>query len=192
MMTTQQLNEQLKEEAHVLLYGQGLHPILQSYGEVHHAGSYALDLMTWRDLDIFLEVEDLSLLPFFELGGRINEALQPVKMNFRNELAGGTTGLPYGLYWGICLGNESAGAWKIDIWAVESPECSRLLEYGDRLSEQLTEEARPAILEIKAACRKDPGYRRSYHSGDIYSAVLDHGIRNTKAFYHYLSEKASI
>src|SRR5688500_8193348 len=109
-------NLAIKKEADQILYGQGLFDILSAYGKPYIAGSYALDLMTWRDLDIYLEGEELNDLDFFQLGASISMNLKPVKMSFRNELIAKTKGLPNGLYWGVYLGDERSGAWKIDIW----------------------------------------------------------------------------
>ena len=53
-----QLNEELKTEADELLYKKGVFDLLQKYGTPHVTGSYFLNLMTWRDLDIYLETED--------------------------------------------------------------------------------------------------------------------------------------
>jgi hypothetical protein len=54
-----QLNEEIKNEADVILHEKGLLALLRSFGRPHVSGSYALDLMTWRDLDIYLVVEEL-------------------------------------------------------------------------------------------------------------------------------------
>jgi hypothetical protein len=114
------LNQLIKAEADVLLSEKGLLQILNSFGKPHITGSYSLDLMTWRDLDIYLEVNNLSEADFFNLGSQICTTLTPVKMSFRNELLAKTKGLPAGWYWGVYLGNERAGGWKIDIWAVSN------------------------------------------------------------------------
>ena len=108
--------------------------------------------MTWRDLDIYLEVETISESSHFSLGEKINAAFRPVKMSYRNELRGKTEGLPSGLYWGVYLGNERAGAWKIDIWIVDTVECDRLLKYCFNIQNRLTEDYRRIILEIKSQC----------------------------------------
>ena len=79
------LNEQLHEEADDILDKKGLRKILDRYGILHVTGSYSLGLMTWRDLDIYLEAEGLAEQEFFELGKDIDSLLRPVKMSFRNE-----------------------------------------------------------------------------------------------------------
>ncbi len=115
--------------------------------------------------------------------------LSPVRMSFRNERIAQTPGLPCGLYWGVYLGNEREGAWKIDIWAVGSDECQRILKYCSDLTERLTPMTRLRILSIKSQCWKDPEYRRSYTSADIYSAVLVGDITDLEGFREYLQQK---
>src|SRR6266849_6481035 len=135
------LNEQIKKEADDILYQKGLLQILNEFGQPHVTGSYCLNLMTWRDLDIYLATEQINEATFFTLGGSIAALLNPVKMSFRNEKLKQTPGLPDGLYWGIYLGDEREGAWKIDVWAVDRTECNRLINYCDAIEKKLTPEA---------------------------------------------------
>jgi hypothetical protein len=162
-----QLNAAIKKEAGEILYEKGLLNILNLFGKPHISGSYALDLMTWRDLDIYLEADTISETEFFKLGGKICSAFNPVKMSFRNELIAKTKNLPKGLYWGIYLGNEREGAWKIDVWAVKPAESKRLIEYCTAIKQKLTPATILRILDIKSQCWKEPEYRRSYSSSDI-------------------------
>jgi len=180
------IDASIRKEADEIIYNKGLHKILSAFGIPFYTGSYALHLMTWRDLDIYLEAENLSEEKFFALGSKIAVLLQPVKMSFRNERIAKTPGLPGGLYWGIYLGNERAGAWKIDVWAMNKDECQKLLEYCDNLFNRVSDPDRLKILEIKSKCWQDPLYRRSYSSSDIYKAVLDKGIENFEEFRKWL------
>ena len=61
-------NDLIKKEADEILTGKRLLSILNLFGTPHISGSYALNLMTWRDLDIYLEVENISKSDFFILG----------------------------------------------------------------------------------------------------------------------------
>jgi hypothetical protein len=142
--------------------------------------------MTWRDLDIYLETDLISEQRFFQLGGELSAALSPLRMHFRNERIAKTEGLPDGLYWGIYLGAERQGAWKIDVWAVCADECDRLIKYCETIREQLDDTLASAILSIKSQCWQDPEYRRVYSSAHIYEAVLKGGVRNLKGFWDYL------
>jgi hypothetical protein len=176
----------LKHEAGELLYQKGLFNILQSFGTPHVSGSYALDLMTWRDLDIYLETDNMTEENFFVLGCQVCSAFAPVKMSYRNERLAKTKDLPTGLYWGVYLGNERAGAWKIDIWAVNPEECRRLVTHCTVIRQKLTPVAAQQILNIKSQCWQDPAYRRSYSSSDIYNAVLENKVTDITGFKSYL------
>ena len=181
-----QLNLLIRTEADDILYHKGLFETLRKYGIPHIHGSYVLDLMTWRDLDIYLESQPVSTSAFFELGKELVDLLHPVKMSYRNEKEGKNKDLPTGLYWGIYLGDERQGAWKIDIWSIKKSELKERLRYCEILKRRLTSMTRNKILQIKSQCWKDTAYRRSFHSADIYTAVLDNGVCGYEEFREYL------
>ena len=89
-----QRDQAIRKEADQLLGPKGLRSLLKDYGTPHVTGSYVLHLMTWRDLDIYLDAPDLSEESFFRLGGRIASCLSPVRMSFRNERIVRTPNLP--------------------------------------------------------------------------------------------------
>jgi hypothetical protein len=180
-------NATIKQEADKILYENRLLEMFSAFGKVHVSGSYALDLMTWRDLDIYLETDSISENEFFQLGSALCGTLAPLRMQFRNERLAKTPGLPYGLYWGVYLGDERAGAWKLDVWAVSSGECDRLVKYCATVREQLDDVSRAAILSIKSQCWQDPEYRKTYSSAHIYDAVLKGGVRDLQGFWDYLN-----
>ena len=176
----------IRREADEILHQKGLLSLLKRYGRPHVAGSYVLQLMTWRDLDIYLEADEIVEPRFFHLGGQIASILCPVKMHFRNERIAQTEGLPLGFYWGVYLGDERKGDWKIDIWALDGDECQQAIDYEADLARQLTPETRLSILGIKSQCWQDPAYRRSFSSQDIYRAVLEEGVTNMDEFETFL------
>jgi hypothetical protein len=142
--------------------------------------------MTWRDLDIYLEVESITEESFFNLGKQVNDKFHPEKMSYRNERIAQTQGLPIGLYWGIYLANERAGAWKIDLWAINAKECQQRLKFCDDIAARLNPPLKELILAIKSECWKDPEYRRSYTSKDIYEAVLNRDVQTVHEFKEFL------
>jgi hypothetical protein len=181
----------IRAEADELLRS-GLRSLLNRHGEVHVVGSYVLELMAWRDLDIHVVQENLDVGRFFDLGGGIARLLKPHRMHFRDESAVGTPGLPRGFYWGIYLGDERRGAWKIDIWQTNQDAFDLVRRYGDALSARLNETNRSVIMDIKAACWRHPEYRRGFTSGDVYAAVLDRGVRDVPGFWTDLRETKGI
>jgi len=184
----QETDEQLRSEANHLL-ASGLRRILNDYGEVHVIGSYALHLMVWRDLDIHIVQPALDKKKFFELGGRIAELLKPHRMHYRDETIATTPGLPRGLYWGVYLGDERDGAWKIDIWVTDPKGFEATRAYGERIRERLSDSTRPLILQIKSECWRHAEYRRKFASGDIYASVLDHGVVDIDGFWTFLRDR---
>jgi hypothetical protein len=175
----------LRAEAEGLL-SSGLHDILNSYGDVRVVGSYSLHLMAWRDLDIEIVREPVDRRSFFELGYRIADHLKPPRLHYRDEVVARTPGLPTGLYWGIYLGDERAGAWKIDVWSVDRQQAESTRAKMASLQARLSPELRRTIIEIKSQIWADPGYRRKFSSQDLYSAVLDEGVRDLNKFWEFL------
>lgn len=180
----------LRREADGLL-DSGLRDTIATYGEVHVIGSYQLRLMTWRDLDIHVVRDSHDVAAFFELGGAIAALLQPHRMHFRDERHVATAGLPRGLYWGVYLGDERAGAWKVDIWSTDRAGFEEVRRHGERLAARLSEASRETILAIKSACWRHPEYRRAFGSADIYAAVLDHGIGDVEGFWRFVGRVGS-
>lgn len=110
-------------------------------------------------------------------------------MHYRDETAVATQGLPRGLYWGVYLGDERNGAWKIDIWVTDADGFEATRAHGERIRERLSDSTRPSILQIKSACWRHPQYRREFASSDIYAAVLDHGIADIDDFWTFLKDR---
>jgi len=174
--------EEIAREADHLLES-GLRALLARYGEPHLIGSYSLRLMTWRDLDIHVVRDEQDLQAFFALGGELAALLKPHRMHFCDETVVGTPGLPKGLYWGVYLGDEKAGAWKIDVWATDREDFESVRRFNDGIASRLTDETRAAILAVKTACWRHPQYRRGFTSADVYAAVLDRGVRDVDGFW---------
>lgn len=145
--------------------------------------------MVWRDLDIHIVQPVLERRTFFELGGRIADLLKPHRMHYRDETIEATQGLPRGLYWGIYLGDERAGAWKIDIWLTHPDVFAAIRAYGAGIGERLSDSTRRSILQIKSECWRHPQYRRDFASGDIYAAVLDQGVVDIEGFRTFLKNR---
>ena len=100
MNAIQELSTIIAHEANDIIYKHGLNDILNKYGETFYTGSYELNLMTWRDLDIYIVNANHTEIKHFELGKEILLAFKPYKMSYRNEIIAKSELLPRGLYWG--------------------------------------------------------------------------------------------
>jgi len=174
---------QIRREAESVLHGQGLLAMAQRLGETFVGGSYFLDLMVWRDLDLYIKAPDVSIADFFSLGADVTAHFGAWKSFFTDNRARD----PRGLYWGIRLGDLREGAWKFDIWAVDAARFDDTVHQAGTFIDRLTAESRGAILQIKAKYWDDPRYRGTVTSATIYEAVLDAGVRTIAEFETYLA-----
>ena len=179
----------LRAEADKLLARGGLRSILAEYGEVHVGGSYALGLMTWRDLDLHLRAPGLPVERFLDLGRRIGSVLSPWKMRFTNHREFPTTEVVSGLYWGIHLGDVGAGAWKIDLWAFEADVWQQQVDRTRALGLSIQPEERIAILRLKSDLWRHPAYRKTISSQDVYDSVLAGGARDLAGFWRFVGSR---
>ncbi|MGC5327380.1 hypothetical protein [Brevibacillus sp. SYSU BS000544] len=187
-----QLNNQLKTEADALLYDYGLLAILEKYGKPHVIGSYYLDTMTWRDLDIYLEVNDFDLEQNLNLGKEIGLAIRPHAMNYRNELIHKRPGFPDGVYWGIYTYLDFTDMWKIDLWIFDPEQVNGFTHAATELKHSISEEHREKLLLIKQVVCSHPRYFQDFKSMDIYDAVLSYGVTTVAEFQQWLIEKKGV
>lgn len=188
----EKLNAGLKSEADMVLYEYGLLGILKKFGKPIIHGSYSLNLMTWRDLDIYLENDGMDIEQFFNLGMRIAEKLKPRRMSFRNEFIGKTTDLPRGLYWGIYALLSFSDEWKIDIWALDSDQIKTHTKKFEALKTKIDERNRQSILIVKNHFCKHPKYRKDFFSSDIYESVIEDDVKTIEEFSEWLKQKRGV
>ncbi|MEQ7126991.1 hypothetical protein ABN034_20950 [Actinopolymorpha sp. B11F2] len=172
----------LRREADAVLEEQGLLAIARPLGETFVGGSYFYDLMTWRDLDLYINAPDVSIEDYFAFGAKVTVRFHAWKAFFTDSRTEGR-----GLYWGVRLGDTRSGAWKFDIWAVDATQFEEASAGARALVRRLTPETRDAILHIKDAYWSDPRYRDTITSASIYAAVLDDGVRTIAEFEEYVS-----
>jgi len=193
MNDLEELNLKIIGEANKLLITYDLLEIMGKYGVPVTTGSYVLELMTWRDLDCYLENDEITESRFFQLGAEIASHLKPQRMHFRNEFVGKTPGNPVGLYWGIYLtSHDFPEEWKIDIWAVDSTQAKKLQGDFEALMNRIDASKRLLILDIKNHFCKHPEYRRRFSSMDIYNTVIEGDVKSVEEFDRWLKKNRGI
>lgn len=180
-------NDQLRAEADLLMQKCGLTELLAAYARWFIGGSYNYGLMCWRDLDVYVLDPGHDLKKCFKVGYEVTQRLSAKKSRFTNNLGGE----PNGFYWGIKLGDERRGAWKIDIWFLDETGFEQHLKYCADLSERLTPEKRSAILAIKEAYWQRREYRDTITSDLLYRAVLDQDVTTVTEFENFIDHKLS-
>ena len=156
-------------------------------------GSAALGLMVWRDLDVTVVCPRLDIDAVVQVGSRL--ALHPRmrEVVFRNDTGAWNTNTnptyPDGLYLGLSYRSAGGDDWKSDIWFVDEPDRQPDLEHIKTLPSRLTGETRLAILRVKSAWASRPEYPSVVRSFDIYTAVLDGGVRSPDDFAAWLAQR---
>ena len=180
----------LRREATELLDKEGLLSMLKAVGTTQVIGSYALDTMTWPDIDISMNLPDAQNVEvFFELAKSIATKFEITKMSYSNHYIRNFPGFDHGLYWGILL-RYAGREWKVDLWGYNDTDYQRHITEANELSCQLQQADHLAILRIKHVICQHPEYRGNvYNSMAIYRAVLEDKVESVDAFKTWLEKK---
>lgn len=168
----------LKEEAGKLLEDLNLVEVLRHYGDVLLTGSHQYNLMTKRDIDICVSIENPSLDVAFALGRELSMLPWVSSMYFRNEYILQTPGNPLAMFWCVDVYPPASEKWKVDILIAMPIEVNRVVRAGAALLQGLDEEKRAHILKIKGQLSTTKDYGITFRSTDIYEAVMVGGVND--------------
>ncbi len=172
----------LYEKADDLMYHHGLLKLLQTYGEVSVIGSYTMGMMTWNDLDFYINQSDLNKQNYYHLTSDILQKTSPSHFNGDLDLKKGTAFLGFET-------DISGDRWNIDIWWKNKAEIDDSIAYAHMVTQLIQEkpELKKAVIKIKQDLIRlgyyglDKG-KKHYHSKEIYNAVFHEGILTTEQF----------
>ena len=181
----------LHQEASELLDKEGLLPMISAFGTTRVIGSYALDTMTWPDIDISMNLpNEQNIEMFFELAKRIATKFQITKMSYSNHYIRGFPGFDHGLYWGTQLRYKER-EWKIDLWGYDDTAYQKHIAEAETLRCQLQHADSDAILRIKHIICQHPDYRGNiYNSMAVYRAVLADKVESVDEFITWLEKNS--
>ncbi|MGE5652859.1 MAG: hypothetical protein ACM3ZQ_01140 [Bacillota bacterium] len=181
------MNDTLRLEADQLLYGHGLLHLLEEYGVPTITGSRYLDLMVWRDLDLYVTIDQFSRLRLYELLDAICSTFQPKWIEAKEE-----KDFPPGCDRSFFLGFETevlgTGLWNVDIWFMDAEYIAERQAYLDRIR-LASEETRAVIHRLKQGLCQSPEYGQSFFSVDVYNSVLDDGVATIEEFHQWLRKR---
>ncbi len=172
--------DNFKNNADKLLYNFGLLNELKNYGTTHIVGSYAMDLMAWNDLDIYVSNESMSTEKLYKLTSFVLNTLHPVWYEAKQDIIDGKIAWFHGFETGV-LGELC----NIDIWFFDNETITNTIEFCNRIKAQADtdETKRMAALNIKQALFENEQYGfGKYTSMDVYKAVFEMGITNYNEF----------
>jgi hypothetical protein len=179
----------LRDEAAELLEGGGLMAIVRSVGPAAVIGSYALDLMTWRDIDVNVRLPDeRDVANFFRIGDAISNRFETVRAFYSNMFLRTDQEFESGLYWGIRLLHRGQ-AWKVDLWGYGEQEYAEKMRVFEKLRRRLEGADRYAALRVKDAVCQWEQYRSGVYSVHVYEAVARDGVTTVDEFQDWLRER---
>jgi hypothetical protein len=174
-----QYSAELRAGALELIERSGIRKVVAAtLGQLEVVGSVDLDLMVWRDIDLYARAGPEESSRFVGLLTEICAGLSRaghlmVKASFNNEYR--RPGNPYGhgLYLGLLvLLNGEVPEWKIDLWAWNEATYPQKMAEHARLAEALKQADRDLILRIKQAVHSRREYRNTITSLDVYAFAL--------------------
>ncbi len=172
--------DNFKNNADKLLYNFGLLNELKNHGTPYIVGSYAMDLMAWNDLDIYVSNEFMSTEKLYELTSFILNTFHPMWYEAKQDTIDGKTAWFHGFETEI-LGE----LWNIDIWFFDNETITNTMDFCNRIKAQADadEVNRTATIKIKQALIKNEQYGfGKYTSMDVYRAVFEMEITSYDEF----------
>ena len=153
-------------------------------GEPKLVGAAAYGLLVAPDIDIEIYCDEPRVEAGFSIVANAAQSHAVRRVRFSNELDGPDRGL----FWQLRYRTDDGEMWTVDMWLLGPDHPGpRSADLVDPMRRALSDETRHAILEIKEALRGEPDVR----SIDIYTAVLDEGVRSAPEFRLWHSRRTS-
>jgi hypothetical protein len=176
----------IRSRAQQLLESKEIDSTIRQEGELFYTGSYALDLMTWNDIDMQVVfhkgVDPLEALGrIFNVLAKDPDFVEAQMICFRGSYK---PKMPRGLYLGIKMDcPHLGGEWKLDVWSLAPTDFEQNRSLLDNLSSRLTPQKRDLILELKHEMMAASGRVPPMGSHLLYQALLFEGIEENEALY---------
>jgi len=157
-------------------------------------GSFVSGLMCWRELDVMvLAGRDFSPGDVMGLLARIVRRPGVTGLDYRDERGPRcVTGQLRDERYHVTLTVEHAGEWQIDLTLWLHDLHRNVTRWHEELRDRITAEERIAVLRIKDDWHRRPAYPHQVGGLDIYTAVLEDGIRTLDQFAAWLTRRGLV
>ncbi len=166
--------------------------MIREIGELFYTGSYALDLMTWNDIDIQVVIENgtnaiEALRDIFNRLAKDSGFIEAQMIHFYGNYK---PRMPRGVYLGIKIDCPGfGGIWKLDIWSLAKHDFEKNRVLIETLKSKLDPQNRALILELKHEMMVGGERVPQMGSHFLYQAILLNGIRDKEALYKYFASQ---
>ncbi|MFA6948926.1 MAG: hypothetical protein WCQ72_08080 [Eubacteriales bacterium] len=166
--------DMLRERCGRLLYDSGLFGLLSRYGEPHPVGSYVMNVMEARDLDIDVINDGMSDAKLYELTSLLLGIYHPSWYEAKHEITADGKEVWFHGFEAVFEGEK----WNVDIWFFDRDTINAAESFCDNIKRTL--DASPPLREAVKTVKRELIGRGlysfdKYTSMDVYDAVLKHG-----------------
>jgi hypothetical protein len=182
----------LQTEARQVLAELDLAALVADIGPLLLAGSFVSGLMCWRDLDVgVLAGGDFSPQDVLLLVQRIVGQLGVTAFEYHDErgprcVTGQVRDERYHVPFTV---DRSGHCWRIDLTLWLHDAHLNITRWHEELRGRITAEQRSAVLRIKDVWHRRPDYPDQVGGLDIYTAVIDDGVRTPRQFATWLAQR---
>jgi hypothetical protein len=183
----------LQDQARQVLAELDLDALLADVGPLLVTGSFVSGLMCWRELDVMAHVgADFAPPDVLGLLARIVLRRGVTGLEYHDERGPRcVTGQRRDERYHVTLIVEHADRWQIDLSLWLHDLHQNITRWHEELRERITAEQRIAVLRIKDDWHRRPGYPDEVGGLDIYTAVLENGVRTPDQFAAWLAQRAA-
>jgi hypothetical protein len=185
---------ELQAEGRRLLDELALERMLADVGPVRYTGSFVSGLMSWPDLDVMvLSHPEFTPSDVLALEARIITNPGVIGFDYRDERgARSPTGTPRDERYHLpTFVERGTRLWRLDLTVWLRDDHTNLTVWHEQLRDTITAEQRRAVLRIKDVWHRRPDYPDVVSGLEIYTAVLEHGVRTAQQFGVWWSAQPS-
>lgn len=190
--TFHEIAQSIRMNAKQVLESKKIDSTIRKMGELYYTGSYALDLMTWNDIDMQLVIREgldpiESLGTIFSLLSKDPDFIEAQMIHFRGNYK---PKKPRGVYLGIKMDcPDLGGLWKFDIWSLDKLDFEKNRSLIETLRSKLNPQKRNLILELKHELMAGSERVPEMGSHFLYQAILLDDLKERPAIYNYFATK---
>jgi hypothetical protein len=180
----------LQAEARAVLAAPDLAALLAGIGPPVLAGSFVSGLMCWREVDVMVLAGPLfSPQDVMRLAGRIVGLAGVTGLEYRDERGPRcATGQTRDERYHVPVTMDRGGhTWQIDLTLWLHDPHHNVAHWHEELRERITAGQRRAVLRIKDAWHRRPEYPGEVGGLEVYTAVLEDGVRTPAQFAAWLA-----
>jgi hypothetical protein len=183
----------LQDEAREMLAGLDLDALVAGIGPVLLAGSFVSGLMCWPEVDVMvLAGPDFSPQDVLALLQRIVARPGITALDYSDERGPRcVTGQVRDERYHVVITLDRPGRpWRVDLTLWLHDPHLNVTRWHEELRERITSEQRRAVLRIKDEWHRRPEYPGEVGGLEVYTAVLEDGVRTPEQFAAWLERRA--